>query len=425
MNVYDSENILKLLAAIDYKPTSDPGEADLLLVNTCTVREKSEHKFYSLLGRLKKYRKKGEVLLGAGGCVAQQEGENLLKKVPYLDLVFGTSNIHRLPELIKTAKKSGTAQVDTQFQNGFHAIQGFSDNMVFHKPRAYVTIIKGCDNFCSFCIVPFVRGREQSRPSGDIINEVKNLVKQGVKEVTLLGQNVNSYGLNCSKEMSFPQLLREINRIKGLSRIRFVTSHPKDLSENLIACFGELEKLCPHIHLPLQSGSDRVLKLMNRGYTRDDYLAIINRLRKVCPDIGITTDIIAGFPGETESDFQATLDIVTEIGYDEFYSFKYSDRPKTRASRADHKVPEKEKAQRLHIIQELQKPITLKKNKQLVGKTVEVLAEGPSKNNSQNLTGRSGSNKVVNFESCSSLTGRLVQVKISAVYPHSLFGQIL
>jgi len=424
MNVYDSENILKLLASLDYKPTSDPREADIILINTCSVREKSEHKFYSLLGRVKKYRKPGKVLIGACGCVAQQEGKKLLEKAPYVDIILGTGAIHCLPELIDNAHKTGKVQIDTHFYDKFVSFSDYHSPS-YSKMKAFVTIMKGCDNFCSFCIVPYVRGREKSRPSKDIITEVRNLVDQGVKEVTLLGQNVNSYSLHCSGEMSFPELLREINRIEGLSRIRFVTSHPKDLSDQLITCFGELEKLCPHIHLPLQSGSTRILKMMNRGYTRDDYLAIINQLRTVRPDIGITTDLIVGFPGETESDFQATLDIITKIGYDEFYSFKYSDRPKTQASRADNNIPEKEKARRLHLVQELQKPITFEKNNQLMGKALEVLVEGPSKNNSQNLTGRSGSNKVVNFEGCSRLTGKLVQVEIIAVHPHSLFGRIL
>ncbi|MBW1679587.1 MAG: MiaB/RimO family radical SAM methylthiotransferase, partial [Deltaproteobacteria bacterium] len=247
MNKHDSEKILKILASTDYEPTPDPRRADIILINTCSVRDKSEHKFYSLLGRLKKYRRKGKVLLGAGGCVAQQEGERLFQKAPYLDLIFGTSNIHRLPELIKAAKKSGEVQIATEFLSEFHSLKE-SEVTISDKVKAYVTIMEGCNNFCSFCVVPFVRGRERSRPSREIIDEIKKLVSSGIKEVTLLGQNVNSYGLNCSGEMIFPELIREINRMEGLKRIRFITSHPKDLSENLINCFGELEKICPHIH---------------------------------------------------------------------------------------------------------------------------------------------------------------------------------
>jgi len=423
MNKHDSEKILKILASTDYEPTPDPRRADIILINTCSVRDKSEHKFYSLLGRLKKYRRKGKVLLGAGGCVAQQEGERLFQKAPYLDLIFGTSNIHRLPELIKAAKKSGEVQIATEFLDEFHSLQE-SEVTVSDKVKAYVTIMEGCNNFCSFCVVPFVRGRERSRPSREIIDEIKKLVSSGIKEVTLLGQNVNSYGLNCSSEMIFPELIREINRIEGLKRIRFITSHPKDLSENLINCFGELEKLCPHIHLPVQSGSTRILKKMNRGYTQEEYLSKVSRLREVCPEIGITTDIIVGFPGETEKDFQDTLDIVNEIEYSDFFSFKYSDRPMTRASQYDQKISEEEKARRLSILQKKQRSITVKKYNRLVGNTLEVLVEGESKRNPQRLTGRIGTNKVVNFEGPLGLDGEIIRVEVLAAYSHSFYGKI-
>ena len=421
MNEHDSENILNLLASVNYQPTPDPKKADLILINTCSVREKSEQKVYSLLGRLKRHKKNGGILLGVGGCVAQQEGDKLLKKAPYIDLVFGTSNIHRLPELIRTARHVGKTQVATEF---------YEDSPCYHVPelpklfqvKAYVTIMEGCDNFCSFCVVPFVRGREKSRPSGEILKEVRGLVTAGVKEVTLLGQNVNSYGINVAGELSFSGLLKELNKIDGLERIRFTTSHPKDLCEELIVCFEDQPKLCPHIHLPLQSGSDRILKMMNRGYTREDYLLKIKMLRTVCPEIGITTDLIVGFPGETEKDFQATLDMVSEVEYDEFFSFKYSDRPKTQASQYPDKLPEEEKARRLSILQEKQKSITLKKNRTLVGKTIAVLVEGESKKNPLHVSGRSGTNKVVNFEGPLGLQGKIVLVKILTAHPHSLFG---
>jgi tRNA-2-methylthio-N6-dimethylallyladenosine synthase len=421
MNEHDSENILNLLASFDYQPTPDPKKADLILINTCSVREKSEQKVYSLLGRLKRYKKNGRILLGVGGCVAQQEGDKLLKKAPYVDVVFGTSNIHLLPELIKTARHARKAQVATEFY-GDSLCYPLSEPPKFFQVKAYVTIMEGCDNFCSFCVVPFVRSREKSRPSAQIIKEVRELVTAGVKEVTLLGQNVNSYGANVAGELSFSGLLKELNKIDKLERIRFTTSHPKDLCEELIACFEEQPKLCPHIHLPLQSGSDRILKMMNRGYTREDYLLKIKRLRTVCPEISITTDFIVGFPGETEKDFQATLDMVTEIEYDEFFSFKYSDRPKTQASQYPDKLPEEEKARRLSILQEKQKSITLKKNRTLIGKTLAVLVEGESKKNPLHLSGRSGTNKVVNFEGPLGLKGNIVLVKILSVHPHSLFG---
>jgi len=422
MNEHDSEKILKFLETMRYVPTSDPERADLILINTCSVREKSEQKFYSLLGRLKKYRKKGEVLLGVGGCVAQQEGAGLLEKAPFIDVVFGTSTIHLLPDLIETARKTGSSQIDTEFVDEFHPFQksGCSGPL---KVKAYVTIMQGCDNFCSFCVVPFVRGREKSRPSQEIINEISELTRFGVKEVTLLGQNVNSYGLNCPGELNFPELLREINRVEGIQRIRFTTSHPKDLSDALIDCFGEIEKLCPHMHLPVQSGSTRILEKMNRGYTREEYLSKVERLREVCPKIAITTDLIVGFPGETEKDFQETLDIIAEIEYAEFFSFKYSDRPMTRASHYEKKLSDREKARRLTILQEKQKAITTKKNERLVGSMLEVLVEGPSKRNPQRLTGRSGTNKVVNFEGSSGLEGKVIRVEILEAYPHSLYGR--
>ena len=421
MNEHDSENILNLLASLDYESTLDPKKADLILINTCSVREKSEQKVYSLLGRLKRYKRGRKVLLGVGGCVAQQEGEKLLEKAPFIDLIFGTNNIPRLPDLIKTVKQSGEVHVTTEFQEGLNFFP-LSGSVAFPQIKSYVTVMEGCDNFCSFCVVPFVRGREKSRPSYEIIKEIINLASQGVKEITLLGQNVNSYGTKLEGKISFAGLLKEVNKIEGLERIRFTTSHPKDLCEELIACFEDQPKLCPHIHLPLQSGSDRILKMMNRGYTREDYLLKIKRLRAVCPEIGITTDLIVGFPGETEKDFQATLDMVTEIEYDEFFSFKYSDRPKTQASQYPDKLPEEEKARRLSILQEKQKSITLKKNRTLVGKTIAVLVEGESKKNPLHVCGRSGTNKVVNFEGPLGLQGKIVLVKILTAHPHSLFG---
>jgi len=422
MNEHDSEQILDLLESINYVSTSDPQNADLILINTCSVREKSEQKFYSLLGRLKKYRRKGQVLLGVGGCVAQQERIALFEKAPFIDVVFGTGAIHRLPELIETARETGTTQIDTDFVDKHHPFLR-PEGSAASKIKAYVTIMQGCDNFCSFCVVPFVRGREKSRPSRDVIHEVNDLAHFGVREVTLLGQNVNSYGLNSPGEMRFSDLIRTVSQIKGIERIRFTTSHPKDLSTDLIDCFGNVSKLCPHMHLPLQSGSTRVLERMNRGYTREEYVAKVKRLRQACPEIALTTDFIVGFPGETEKDFEETLDIVEEIEYDEFFSFKYSDRPMTQASRYDEKLPEHEKTRRLIVLQERQRAITLKKNERLVGRMVEVLVEGRSKKNPQRLSGRTLTNKVVNFEGPAGLHGDFMQVEILAAYPHSLYGR--
>jgi len=285
--------------------------------------------------------------------------------------------------------------------------------------------MQGCDNYCSFCVVPYVRGREKSRPSEAILREICELADSGTKEVMLLGQNVNSYGRNCSGELNFSELIRAIDRVKGIERIRFTTSHPKDLSKDLIACFGEVEKLCPHMHLPLQSGSTRILACMNRGYTREEYLSKVEQLRQVCPDIALTTDLIVGFPGETKKDFQETLDIVDEIKYDEFFSFKYSDRPMTRASRYVQKLPDREKARRLTVLQERQRAITLKKNERLVGSVVAILVEGRSKRDFQRLSGRSGTNKVVNFDGAPGSEGTIIPVRVLEAYPHSLYGQAL
>lgn len=424
MNEYDSEKILNLLATVSYKQTDDPQDAELILINTCSVREKSEQKFFSLLGRLKSLRKKGTVLLGVGGCVAQQEGEKILERAPYVDVIFGTGAVARLPGLIENARKTGKTQIDVRIGED-DELSWRSETSRGPGVSAFVTIMRGCDNFCAFCIVPHVRGRERSRSLDDILEEVTMLAQEGVKEITLLGQNVNSYGGRSTEQLvTFPELLREISQVEGIQRIRFTTSHPKDLSEPLIACFGELEKLCPHIHLPLQSGSNRILTLMNRCYTRDEYAAKVARLRSVCPHIAITTDVIVGFPGETEEDFQATLEFVHQIKYDEFFSFKYSDRPNTQASHVENKVSKEEKTRRLSLLQGIQREITLSKNIQLVGQKVEVLVEGESKRSCSQLTGRSGSNKIVNFKGPLHLKGKLVFVEIIKAHAHSLEGRL-
>lgn len=426
MNEYDTERMLNVLAEQNYSKTEDPEEADLIVINTCSVREKSEQKFFSLLGRLQKLRKKHRVLLAVGGCVAQQEGEKILDRAPYVDLVFGTSAIDRLPGMIDRVIARGKAQVDIDLtgeetEPGYHPLAARSSSYT-----AFVTVMRGCNNFCSYCVVPYVRGRERSRPQETVVREVQALAERGVKEVTLLGQNVNSYG--CTGEESnglFPQLLRAIDRVEGIQRIRFTTSHPKDLSESLIACFGEVEKLCPHIHLPLQSGSNGVLARMNRCYTIEEYQAKVERLRVLCPDIALTTDLIVGFPGETEEDFQQTLDAVRRIEYDEFFSFKYSDRPNTRASEMDQKVEEEEKSRRLTVLQNMQKAITLRRNRALVGKVSEILVEGGSKRNCVQQMGRTGTNKIVNFEGPSHLHGEMVMVEIVSAHPHSLQGRLV
>jgi len=338
MNVYDSEKMVQLLQGCNYQVTSDLTQADLIILNTCSIREKPEHKVYSILGRLKRYKdRKPDLILGVGGCVAQQEGEKLFEKAPYLDFIFGTHSINKLPHLLKMVEE-GKAKVGetTICENGYFD-EGVFDSFS-KKVSSYVSIIRGCNNFCSFCVVPYVRGRERSRPKEEILKEVEHLSQRGVKEVVLLGQNVNSYGNDLGSNGDFPDLLVSINEVEGIERIRFITSHPKDLIDDLIGCFKELDKVCEHIHLPVQSGSTKILKLMNRGYTRENYLEKVNKLRKVCPEIGITSDVIVGFPQETKKDFEDTLELMREVKFDDLFSFQYSDRPMTHANLFKGKV---------------------------------------------------------------------------------------
>jgi tRNA-2-methylthio-N6-dimethylallyladenosine synthase len=293
------------------------------------------------------------------------------------------------------------------------------------KVKSYVTIMQGCDHFCSFCIVPYVRGRERSRPSHEIINEVEDLAEKGVKEVCLLGQNVNGYGKGIGEELGFPELLRRINSVNGIERIRFTTSHPADLSEELIQAFSDLPKLCEHIHLPFQSGSSRILKAMHRGYTKESYLEKIDRLKEACPSIALTADVIVGFPGEEEEDFKQTLDLMERVQFDDLYSFKYSPRKGTRAAQFQDRVEEKVKQERLALLQEIQKEITFRNNQALEGSIEEILVEGLSKQSDRDVTGRTRSNKIVNFEGDLALTGKLISVRIIKGYAHSLRGELV
>ncbi len=425
MNVYDTEKMVDLLYGCNYQITSDIMQADLILLNTCSIREKPEHKIYSILGRLKKLKDKNpDLILGVGGCVAQQEGEKLFEKSPHLDLVFGTHSINKLPNLLKEIeeKKAKVCEINMS-ENGYldEGVSCYSSQ----KVSSYVSIIRGCNNFCSFCIVPYVRGRERSRPREEILEEVKHLSQSGVKEVVLLGQNVNSYGNDLGVTGGFPRLLASINDIKGVERIRFITSHPKDLSDDLIRCFKELDKVCKHIHLPVQSGSNKILKLMNRRYTRDNYLEKVDKLRRVCPAIGITSDVIVGFPQETQRDFEDTLELMKEVKFDDLFSFQYSDRPMTHASRFNDKIPSDVKRERLRILQEDQNEYSLEKNKAVLHKIEEVLVEGVSKKDPHCITGKTGTNKTVNFAGGDNLRGMLVSVKISGVHLHSLKGELV
>ncbi len=440
MNVYDSEQIEKMLKPLGYETVSGPDEADAVIVNTCAIREKAEQKVFSFVGRLAELkRKKPDLLIGVGGCVAQQEGKKIIKRMPCVDFIFGTSAIIRLPEIIEQVCASGRPVVDTGLSEGVDEFGYDIDLMNVGKVTRFVTIMQGCDNFCTYCVVPYVRGREYSRPPERIINEISHLVDIGVKEITLLGQNVNSYG---KKEgmCSFPELLARIDKIKDLFRIRFTTSHPKDLSDDLIGAFAALEKLCDHIHLPVQAGSDKVLKQMNRKYTQARYLEKVDKIRKVRPDIAITSDIIVGFPGETRKNFEDTLYLLGEVEFDGLFAFKYSDRPNAPAGRFKNKVSEQEKKDRLQEVLELQEQYTIKKNQKLIGATELVLVDGLSKMQNQdkakNLdypvqwTGRTTSNKIVNFIADKELSfsnkisiGSIVNVRIEKAFSHSLIGK--
>ncbi|MEJ2199771.1 MAG: tRNA (N6-isopentenyl adenosine(37)-C2)-methylthiotransferase MiaB [Desulfuromonadaceae bacterium] len=426
MNVVDSERIVDLLQNIGYRQVDQAVGADLILLNTCAIRDKAERKVYGHLGRYKPLKEQNPALiLGVGGCVAQQEGEKLLDKLPYLDLVFGTHNVHRLPEMVKKieggrGRHHATEFLDQETRLNLFPVRSSSDAVV-----RFVTVMQGCDNFCSYCVVPLVRGREISRPSSKILDEIRALAASGVREVTLIGQNVNSYGQKGEEKRSFAEVLRAVDAIEGIARIRFTTSHPKDLSEDLIDCFGSLKKLCNHIHLPVQSGSDRILQAMNRGYSRAQYLQKVERLRAVCPDIRLTSDVIVGFPGETEEDFAATLSLLEQVRYSDVFSFIYSPRAGTAAAGLPSKLEPKERQERFDRLLALQENISEQWRENDAGKTLEVLVEGESRKGGSQLFGRTRWNRIVNFDGDRSLVGQLVLVRVTRVYRNSHLGRLV
>lgn len=454
MNIYDSERIASLLAREGYQTCTAPDTADVVVVNTCAIRAKAEQKLYSLLGRLARLKQeRSTLLIAVGGCVAQQEGRELLARAPWVDVVFGTHAIHRLPEMLHQARTRHQRLVNVDFLPYIQELEQPLAEPVSAEAGTlpvcrFVTIMQGCDNFCSYCVVPFVRGTEQSRPPKQIEAEVRRLVAAGVREVTLLGQNVNSYGQKTGGE-DFTDLLIRLHDIDGLRRLRFTTSHPKDLSGRLIQAFRTLPRLCHHIHLPVQSGSTTILQAMNRKYSPPDYLRLVARLREACPEIAITTDFIVGFPDESRKDFEDSLQLLQQVQFDSIFAFKYSDRPQTPAAGRTPKVAEAEKARRLHLLLAEQTRITAAKNTALLGTRQEILVEGfsrktdapasgPAVNGSQaateariEYTGRTSTHKIVNFApppaSRSDIRiqpGDLVTLTIARVRANSLWGEV-
>lgn len=427
MNVADSDWLSQALVSRGWTESAED-DAQVFLVTTCSVREKPEQKVYSLLGRLKGYADRDpDVFVGVGGCVAQQIGEEFWNRFPFVRLVFGTDGTAMVPQALeRLAADPGLRVSLLDFLDHYPEREQPEEGRV--GAQAFVNIMQGCDNFCAYCIVPFTRGRQKSRSSDAIVAECESLVRRGARELTLLGQNVNSYGQDKHGDgTTFASLLRRISAIPGLARLKFTTSHPKDIAPEVVAAFGELPNLSPQLHLPVQSGSDAVLKSMGRKYTRERYLGIVRDLRTACPHIALTTDIIVGFPGETQRDFEDTLELMRQVRYESSFSFKYSDRPGVRAEKMDFKVPEEEKARRLSVLQDLQNRITAEELESLVGAEVDVLVEGTSRMQDGAALfwrGRDGGGRIVNFPSpLPDLTGKMIRVRILAAKKHSLAGE--
>ena len=424
MNEYDSDRLADVLhAAEGLEPTDDPAEADVILFNTCSVREKAQEKVFNDLGRVREFKRDG-VLIGVGGCVASQEGAGIIERAPFVDLVFGPQTLHRLPQMIEARRRSGLPQVDVSFPE----VEKFD-----HLPpprvdgaQAFVSIMEGCSKYCSFCVVPYTRGEEISRGFDDVLTEIADLADQGVAEITLLGQNVNAYrGAMAGGDFAdFALLLEYVHEIPGVERIRYTTSHPKEFSQRLIDAYGRLPKLVSHVHLPVQSGADRVLAAMKRGYTALEYKSIIRRLRAVRPDVSLSSDFIVGFPGETEAEFEQTLKLVDDIGFDASFSFVYSARPGTPAANLSDPVPQATKLAWLKRLQEKLDAQALAISESMVGGTQRVLVEGPSRRDANELAARTDNNRIVNFAGPASCIGRFVDVEITAVMAHTLRGRL-
>jgi tRNA-2-methylthio-N6-dimethylallyladenosine synthase len=434
MNVYDSQRMQDVLAPLGYAPTDTPDNADLVILNTCHIREKAVEKVYSELGRYRDLKSERaalghEMKIAVAGCVGQAEGEEITRRMKSVDLVFGPQTYHRLPELLKANESSGKAVIETEFSVD-DKFKGLAQNQVRHPTSrsvtAFLTIQEGCDKFCTFCVVPYTRGAEFSRPVAQIIEEAQKLADQGVKELTLLGQNVNAYNGPApdGTKSRLGTLINELSHISGIQRIRYMTSHPRDMSDDLIEAHGSNPKLMPYLHLPIQSGSNHVLKTMNRGHTTNEYLKVIERLRSSCPSIALTSDFIVGFPGETDAEFDETLDLIHAVNYASAFSFKYSPRPGTPAAENKNQIPEDVKSERLVRLQNLLSAQQAAFNQTCVGLTLPVLIEKPGRQAGQ-MIGRSPYLQSVHLDIESEALGRIVNAKILAVGPNSLSGQYM
>ncbi len=427
MNEYDSDKMADVLRIAEgLTPTADPEEADVILFNTCSVREKAQEKVFHDLGRVRHLKQANpNLVIGVGGCVASQEGAAIVARAPFVDVVFGPQTLHRLPELIAQKRETGRAQVDVSFPE----IEKFD-----HLPparveggAAFVSIMEGCSKYCTFCVVPYTRGEEVSRPFDDVIAEVAGLAAGGVKEITLLGQNVNAYrgALHDGGIADFAFLLEVVHEIPGVERIRYTTSHPREMTQRLIDCYGRLPKLVSHLHLPVQSGSDRILAAMKRGHSVLEFKSIVRKLREQRPDLCLSSDFIVGFPGETEADFAATMKLIEELAFDASFSFIYSKRPGTPAADYADDVSAQQKTQRLMTLQARIEAQAQDVNRAMVGSVQRVLVEGRARKNAAELAGRTDNNRIVNFPGDPRLIGRFVDVVITDAYPHSLRGEIV
>ncbi|HLU15881.1 MAG TPA: tRNA (N6-isopentenyl adenosine(37)-C2)-methylthiotransferase MiaB [Burkholderiaceae bacterium] len=428
MNEYDSDKMIDVLNEdVGIELTQTAEDADIILFNTCSVREKAQEKVFSDLGRVRQLKnQRPDLIIGVGGCVASQEGEAIIRRAPYVDVVFGPQTLHRLPELIRERQNGGKPQVDISFPE----IEKF-DNLPparVEGPTAFVSIMEGCSKYCSFCVVPYTRGPEVSRPFEDVLMDIADLADQGVKEVTLLGQNVNAYrGAMPEGDgiADFAMLLEYVHEIPGIERIRYTTSHPKEMTTRLIEAHGKLPKLAPYLHLPVQAGSDNVLVAMKRGYTTLEFKSIARRLRAARPDLLLSSDFIVGFPGETEDDFEKTLQLVRDVGFDQSYSFIYSRRPGTPAADLEDDTPLDVKRHRLHRLQALLNEQATAISQAMVGTVQDVLVEGPSRRDPNELAGRAANNRMVNFSGNPRLIGHMVQVRITQALANSLRGEIV